>query len=164
MPEDFIGLSEAAELANCSRDTIRRAAQRGELEGKMGSGPRGPQWWICRTSLEQWSDLRETVQAQQPQQTQTVEVNSVVDAAVHQAMVNELLEKLRRADERIIALQLQASQSQKLLEERARSLQEKEAKEKQTAALAEQLKLARQDLNDWQDRRRGPWWKKILFG
>lgn len=162
MPEDYIGLSEAAELSNCSRDTIRRAAQRGELEGKMGSGPRGPQWWISRPSLESWADSREAVQAEQPRHT---EEKAVIDASVHQALVNDLMEKLRRADERIIALQLQASQSQRLLEERASSLQKKEAEDRHKAALTEEIKLARRELSDWESRRRQPWWKKLkLFG
>lgn len=165
MPEDFVGLSEAAELANCSRDTIRRAAQRGELEARMGSGPRGPQWWIDRAGLSAWNQRREGVvvveSSPEPQTRPTV------DAQVHQAVVNDLVERLRRAEERIVSLQLQASQSQQLLEERARSLQQKEAEERHTAALAEQLKLARRELGEWEERRRSPWWNRWaprLFG
>ncbi len=54
-----LGLAEAAELAGCSRDTIRRAAQRGELKAEMGPGVRGPQWWISESDLLEWRSSRD---------------------------------------------------------------------------------------------------------
>ena len=54
-----LGLSEAAEIAGCSRDTIRRAAQKEELVAEMGPGVRGPQWWIQESDLLEWVENRE---------------------------------------------------------------------------------------------------------
>ncbi len=56
-----LGLAEAADLAGCSRDTIRRAAQKGELKAEMGPGVRGPQWWIHEPDLLEWLDTREAL-------------------------------------------------------------------------------------------------------
>ena len=56
-----LGLAEAAELAGCSRDTIRRAAQKGELKAELGPGIRGPQWWILEASLHSWLGDRDAV-------------------------------------------------------------------------------------------------------
>ena len=55
-----LGLGEAADLAACSRDTIRRAAQKGELKAEMGPGVRGPQWWIQESDLLEWIENRES--------------------------------------------------------------------------------------------------------
>lgn len=54
-----LGLAEAADLAGCSRDTIRRAAQKGELKAEMGPGVRGPQWWISENDLLNWLGNRD---------------------------------------------------------------------------------------------------------
>lgn len=56
-----LGLAEAADLAGCSRDTIRRAAQKGELKAELGSGVRGPQWWILESDLHEWLGDRDAV-------------------------------------------------------------------------------------------------------
>ena len=56
-----LGLAEAADLAGCSRDTIRRAAQKGELKAELGPGVRGPQWWILETDLQLWLEERDAV-------------------------------------------------------------------------------------------------------
>jgi chromosome segregation ATPase len=56
-----LGLSEAADLAGCSRDTIRRAAQKGELKAELGPGVRGPQWWILEADLLAWIEDRDAV-------------------------------------------------------------------------------------------------------
>ena len=55
-----LGIGEAADLAGCSRDTIRRAAQKGELKAEMGPGVRGPQWWISQSDLLIWLEGRDT--------------------------------------------------------------------------------------------------------
>lgn len=56
-----LGLAEAADLAGCSRDTIRRAAQKGELKAELGPGVRGPQWWILEADLQAWLGDRDAV-------------------------------------------------------------------------------------------------------
>ena len=56
-----LGLAEAADLAGCSRDTIRRAAQKGELKAELGPGVRGPQWWILEKDLQVWLEERDAV-------------------------------------------------------------------------------------------------------
>jgi excisionase family DNA binding protein len=55
-----LGLAEAADLAGCSRDTIRRAAQKGDLKAEMGPGVRGPQWWIQESDLRDWLENRDS--------------------------------------------------------------------------------------------------------
>lgn len=63
-PTKILNLGQAAELADCSRDTIRRAAQRDELRAEMRPGKRGPQWWVREADLLDWLQVRqhETVQ------------------------------------------------------------------------------------------------------
>ena len=79
-----LGLAEAAELAGCSRDTIRRAAQKGELRAEMGPGVRGPQWWISEQDLTVWLSGRD-VDAEQSSAQHGYAERSTAQHAEHSA-------------------------------------------------------------------------------
>lgn len=239
----WLGLSEAAELSDCSRDTIRRAAQREEIKAEMGPGARGPQWWIESSSLHAWIEARGAVEqstassssraqhsvpssarqsdaelstaknscrAEHGKRSSAQHENAELSTAsyvfeaseaaqehvpkeVHQAVISDLVEELRRVDRQVIALQLQLNQERKLLSENAESLIEKEAavreaqaqKEEEakqveevrrqaeeavrqakaeTTAIAEQLKEARTEIATWESRRKQPFWKRLFRG
>lgn len=155
-----LGLSEAAEMARCSRDTIRRAAQKGELKAEMGPGIRGPQWWILESDLLDWLELRDSssedqlgsaaqyVDAGLSAAPQHAQQSTYAKAARSSARFAELaqqasppaevyialIDRLSRAERRSVELELQLQQSQRLLTENAESITEKEALAKQAKA------------------------------
>jgi hypothetical protein len=100
------------------------------------------------------SSARQAPQATHAEQVEDEECeldfdSKVVSAEVHQAVIGELVEELRRADRHLIALQLQFSQNQNLLAEKSESLLKQEAEERAQAMLnkrleAEKEKQARQ--------------------
>ena len=67
-----LSLGQAAKIADCSRDTIRRAAQRQELPAKMGPGKRGNQWWVREADLLDWIQQRNESSSAAPQQSTAV--------------------------------------------------------------------------------------------
>lgn len=189
-----LSLGEAAKIAACSRDTVRRAAQRQELPAKMGPGKRGPQWWVREADLLDWVQQRqgdfthtqqqptEPKQAQQstsataenviedavydftsPSKTsrsddaeqskaslaeQVTEIFDydapIVSADVHQTVISELVEELRRADRQVIALQMQLSQNSNLLAEKTDTLLKQEAEEKALAEQSRELQIEKE--------------------
>lgn len=194
-----LSLGEAAKIADCSRDTIRRAAQRQELPAKMGPGKRGNQWWVREADLLDWIQQRNESSSAAPQQSTAMpqaehsstaaSVDStsdnviedavykftspsttakdedaqqskacsaeqaecveevfdydakVISADVHQSVISELVEELRRSDRQMIALQMQLSQNTNLLAEKSESLLQQEAEEKAQAERNEELEL-----------------------
>lgn len=87
--QDALGLGEAADLARCSRDTIRRAAQKGDLKAEMGPGVRGPQWWIKESDLYDWLENRDASAEHStaaPQQ-QDAELSTAAKHAQHSSTV-----------------------------------------------------------------------------
>lgn len=169
---NLLGISEAADIAGCSRDTIRRAAQKEELVAEMGPGPRGPQWWIREDALRDWMDERQTytpgycddppteqvhsraAHAEQAEATPSSACassagdtsHSHIHASVHQAVVGDLVEQIRRADRQVIALQLQLNQERKLLAENAESLIQQEAESKRVEAIISQVEEEKLEL------------------
>lgn len=69
--KDVLSLGHAAKKADCSRDTIRRAAQRQELPAQMGPGKRGPQWWVREADLVDWLQSRHNLNAPDAEQSTT---------------------------------------------------------------------------------------------
>lgn len=141
-----LGLGEAADLAGCSRDTIRRAAQKGELKAEMGPGVRGPQWWIQERALMCWLERRDedpvTQRSSAAPQHDDAELSTA--AQHHRAELSTtperghvpsppaevyiaLIDRLSRAERRSVELELQLRQSQRLLSENAESIVEKDA-------------------------------------
>jgi excisionase family DNA binding protein len=159
----LLGLGEAADLAECSRDTIRRAAQKGELKAEMGPGVRGPQWWIQEADLLAWLDHRATSEVstaarQQPpqQHRSTAAPESRAQhstAAGFQApqhppveLYLALVDRLQHAERRAVELELALRQSQRLLTENAESITEREARARQAEAVAEEARRVEADL------------------
>lgn len=60
----MLGLKEAANLAGVSRDTLRRAIQRGELPALLVTGKTGPQFEVDLADVEVWVQKRATVYPQ----------------------------------------------------------------------------------------------------
>lgn len=130
-----LGLGEAADLAGCSRDTIRRAAQKGELKAEMGPGVRGPQWWIQEPDLMSWLDRRDEEPVAQMSTAAPQHEPAVLSTASAQSHAPSppaevyiaLIDRLSRAERRSVELELQLRQSQRLLSENAESIVEKDA-------------------------------------
>lgn len=64
IPMSMLGLKEAANLAGVSRDTLRRAIQRGELPALLVTGKTGPQFEVDQADVEVWVQKRATVYPQ----------------------------------------------------------------------------------------------------
>ena len=72
---EVMTLGQASRIAGCSRDTIRRAAQKDELRAEMGPGKKGQQWWIREADLTDWLQSRGkslTSEPSEPEQDQRV--------------------------------------------------------------------------------------------
>ena len=51
-------LGQASRIADCSRDTLRRAAQKEELKAELAPGRKGQQWYIRSADLTDWMQSR----------------------------------------------------------------------------------------------------------
>ena len=60
----MLGLKEAAIVAGVSRDTLRRAIQRGELPALLVTGKTGPQFEVDQADVEVWVQKRATAYPQ----------------------------------------------------------------------------------------------------
>lgn len=60
----MLGLKEAASVAGVSRDTLRRAIQRGELPALLVTGKTGPQFEVDQADVEVWAQKRATAYPQ----------------------------------------------------------------------------------------------------
>jgi hypothetical protein len=58
LSEDDIMLEQAAQMANRSTKTVRRAVQDGLLPRRYVMGPRGPQLVFRRPELDRWLEVR----------------------------------------------------------------------------------------------------------
>lgn len=61
---NMLGLKEAASVAGVSRDTLRRAIQRGELPALLATGKTGPQFEVDQADVEVWAQKRATAYPQ----------------------------------------------------------------------------------------------------
>lgn len=64
IPMTMLGLKEAASVAGVSRDTLRRAIQRGELPALLVTGKTGPQFEVDQADVEVWAQKRATAYPQ----------------------------------------------------------------------------------------------------
>lgn len=79
----MLGLKEAANLAGVSRDTLRRAIQRGELPALLVTGKTGPQFEVDLADVEVWLQKRATVYPQwEDEQVTQAQQEELVDAQV----------------------------------------------------------------------------------
>lgn len=60
----ILGLKEAASVAGVSRDTLRRAIQRGELPALLVTGKTGPQFEVDQADVKVWAQKRATAYPQ----------------------------------------------------------------------------------------------------
>ena len=169
MSNTEIGIAEAADLAGCSKDTIRRAIQRDQLPARMDEGPSGFQYWLLTEDVEAWARLRRPRQgyaqplAQPSAQASADTAQAYAEPAEPYAQapaegsfdvvpldafreVVALLEKTQqdnvRAEKRALLLEFQLQQQRTLLTENAESLCEREARAKQAEAREEEARQA----------------------
>mgnify|MGYP001210716879 CR=1 FL=1 len=58
MSLEKIGLKQAADRLDVSKDTLWRAIKRGELDAERDHGPRGTQYWLSWPQVEEWWESR----------------------------------------------------------------------------------------------------------
>ena len=71
---NILGLKEAANVAGVSRDTLRRAIQRGELPALLVTGKTGPQFEVDQADVEVWVQKRATAYPQWQEDEQVTQV------------------------------------------------------------------------------------------
>ena len=71
---NILGLKEAANVAGVSRDTLRRAIQRGELPALLVTGKTGPQFEVDQADVEVWIQKRATAYPQWQEDEQVTQV------------------------------------------------------------------------------------------
>ena len=71
---NILGLKEAANVAGVSRDTLRRAIQRGELPALLVTGKTGPQFEVDQADVEVWVQKRATAYPQWQEDEQAAQV------------------------------------------------------------------------------------------
>jgi Tfp pilus assembly protein FimV len=129
---DVLTLGQASRIAGCSRDTVRRAAQKEELRAEMGPGKKGPQWWIRQADLTEWLQFRgQSVAVAQPGQAQE--------------------KRVRELEQQLSEYERQARQAR---QELTRTRAELRLAQQRAADAAEQLKTARGLVENWSGRRR----------
>mgnify|MGYP003610896013 CR=1 FL=1 len=88
----ILGLKEAASVAGVSRDTLRRAIQRGELPALLVTGKTGPQFEVDEADVEVWARKRATAypQWEEEQATQGQQEEPAQDAQVQSEAGDEM--------------------------------------------------------------------------
>lgn len=141
--KDVLSLSQAAKLADCSRDTIRRAAQRQELPARMGPGKRGPQWWVREADLVDWLQDRGSLNregAEQAQQSSASEAQQ--DKHAEQSTAQQAEHRIEDADFAVLSTAPQAQHEERSNESSARH---DEHAEQSTASEAQQAEYLDED-------------------
>lgn len=142
--ETTLSLREAAERLGVDITTVWRAAEEGNLIGHKV--PRGERqvWRFYAEDLEGWRSP------------------ASVPVEAHKATL-ELLERhqqeLLRLQRQLTEAQFSAAQGQRLLAEHAESRFQERAELRQ---LQEELKVARSELFQWEERARRPWYRRIF--
>ena len=139
MANGVLTLGQASRIAECSRDTLRRAAQREELKAELAPGKKGQQWWIREADLRDWLESRGKAGG-----TQT----SAAPEQAQQGLEQQLAEhkkELKRAQQEIARLQDELRQAQQ-----------------RSSEAVQQLKTARGLVEDWQGQSRLTSLRKLL--
>ena len=89
IPMSMLGLKEAASVARVSRDTLRRAIQRGELPALLVTGKTGPQFEVDQADVEVWVQKRATAYPQWQEDEQGAQVQQEEPAQPQQAKDGE---------------------------------------------------------------------------
>jgi len=141
--KDVLSLSQAAKLADCSRDTIRRAAQRQELPARMGPGKRGPQWWVREADLVDWLQDRGSLNpegAEQAQQSSASEAQQDQHAPqAEQSTAKQAQQRIEDADFAVQSTAKQARHEEHSSESSARQDEHAELSSASEAQQAEHL-------------------------
>lgn len=130
MANGVLTLGQASRIAECSRDTLRRAAQRDELKAELAPGKKGQQWWIREADLRDWLESR----------GRSVSTQTAEPAQAQQDLEQQLAEhkkQLKRAQQEIARLKDELSHAQR-----------------RSSEAVQQLKTARGLVADWQGRSR----------
>jgi DNA repair ATPase RecN len=138
--KDVLTLGQASSIAGCSRDTIRRAAQKDDLRAEMRPGKKGQQWWIRQADLMDWLQARG---------------KSVTPPATS----SDQDQKVRELENRLADYAQQVQQAQ---QELSNTKQELRLAQQRATEAAEQLKTARGLVENWSGPRRGLSLRKLL--
>jgi len=130
--QELLTLGQASRLAACSRDTLRRAAQKEELPAEMLSGNKGPQWYIKQADLLDWLESRGKT------------ADSAREAVDSEARILEL-------ERQVAEYAALARQAQQELQQVKKELVQASDRAGEAAA---QLKVARGLVNTWTEPKR----------
>lgn len=140
-----LNLGQAASLADCSRDTLRRAAQREELAAELGPGKKGPQWWVREADLMDWLQGRrqtEFAPSGHSSPGQNEEVSGLESPLSEAAYFAEQADK---AQQELVELRRELAQAQRVAEE-----------------ATERLRVARTLIATFEQPARTARWKRVL--
>lgn len=143
-----LNLGQAASLADCSRDTLRRAAQREELAAELGPGKKGPQWWVREADLMDWLQGRRPGDFSPPEcagESPLGEEDSLPDLPTSPSEVAFYAEQARLAQQELALLRQELVKAQRLAEE-----------------ATERLRVARTLIATIQQPARTARWKRVL--
>ena len=187
-----LSLKEAARVAGVSRDTLRRAIQRGELPALLVTGKTGPQFEVEQTEVEVWAQKRLTAfpqwedeQAQQAQHSVQSDEGEAPSrelgmrlatleeshrdqsmALVRLAVQQDFFQSVQKWKERASSSKAKVSKLRKQLAEVADLAEQNRRNQELWQAEKEQLLSElrmRQDRVNWLEKR-VPRWVRGLFG
>ncbi len=154
-----LSLKEAARVAGVSRDTLRRAIQRGELPALLVTGKTGPQFEVEQGEVETWAQKRLTAFPQWEDE-QATQAQHSVQSDEGEAPSRELGMRLATLEESHrdqsmalvrLAVQQDFFQSVQKWKERASSSKAKVSKlRKQLAEVADLAEQNRRNQELWQ--------------
>lgn len=154
-----LGLKEAAQLVGVSRDTLRRAIQRGELPGILVTGKTGPQFHVEESAVIEWSEKRllsfgqiqdDAGPTQAPQDEQVAQAQHAPELDQRLATIEEAQRDQSMALVRL-AIQQELFQSVQTWKERAESAKTKVSKlRKQVRNSAELAQANQKQLEQFQ--------------
>lgn len=139
MANGVLTLGQASRIAECSRDTLRRAAQREELKAELAPGKKGQQWWIREADLRDWLESRgKSVNTRPPAEPAQAQQNFEQQLADHKKQLKHAQQEIARLKEELLDAQQRSSEA------------------------AQQLKTARGLVEDWQGQSRLTSLRKLL--
>ena len=142
----LLNLGQAASLAECSRDTIRRAAQREELAAELGPGKKGPQWWVREADLMDWlQGRRQTEFSPSEPVREACGEDDGTPFESHRSEAARYAEQARLAQRELAQLRQELAQAQSL-----------------AAEATERLRVARTLIATFEQPARTARWKRVL--
>ncbi|MGE0489046.1 MAG: hypothetical protein AB7S38_07505 [Vulcanimicrobiota bacterium] len=162
-----LSLRQASEQLGVHKNRLWRAIKSGQLRAELQERGGRSTYKVDDDELARWageflsSGEFETVRAESKRgETVPLEVHLAL-----QQQVDGLIEELRRAERRLVAVQLAFATEQQVLAETQQALFEARSHLDSDPApiLAQELKAARTELARWEKQRRSQtWWSTIL--